>query len=88
MSQSLLEQLASSPLYGANAPYLEALYEQYLRDPQALDASWRQYFDALPGSRAHERDYLRAAAAVPAASQARAIAIMTRWHVPPDRWWG
>ncbi|MGA2364030.1 MAG: 2-oxoglutarate dehydrogenase E1 component [Steroidobacteraceae bacterium] len=74
MSQSLLEQLASSPLYGANAPYLEALYEQYLRDPQALDASWRQYFDALPGSRAREGDYLRAAAAVPAASPARAIA--------------
>jgi 2-oxoglutarate dehydrogenase E1 component len=48
MPQSLPEQLAGTPLFGANATYVEALYEQYLRDPASLDAAWRAYFDALP----------------------------------------
>src|SRR5579864_4782321 len=46
---SLLEQLASTPLSGSNAGYVEALYEQYLRDPAAVDEAWRRYFDGLPG---------------------------------------
>ena len=50
MPPSLLEQLASTPLSGANASYVEALYEQYLRDPASVDAAWRSYFDALPSS--------------------------------------
>jgi 2-oxoglutarate dehydrogenase E1 component len=74
MSQSLLEQLASSPLSAANATYLEALYEQYLLDPETVETSWRHYFDALPGSRAREREYFRAKAALPPVKQATAIA--------------
>ncbi|MFL6655385.1 MAG: 2-oxoglutarate dehydrogenase E1 subunit family protein, partial [Sulfurifustis sp.] len=38
---------AASPL-GANASYLEALYEAYLNDPASVDATWRSYFDSLP----------------------------------------
>jgi 2-oxoglutarate dehydrogenase E1 component len=38
----------SSLLFGANAPFIEELYEQYLIDPNAVPAEWRTYFDALP----------------------------------------
>ena len=38
----------SSLLFGANAPFIEELYEQYLVDPNAVPNEWRAYFDALP----------------------------------------
>ncbi len=70
---SLLEQLASTPLSGANASYVEALYEQYLRDPASIDAAWRGYFDALPGNRA-ERPHSPVIAAVAARTQTASAA--------------
>jgi 2-oxoglutarate dehydrogenase E1 component len=39
---------STSLLAGANAAYLEDIYEDYLRDPKALDEHWRTYFDTLP----------------------------------------
>jgi 2-oxoglutarate dehydrogenase E1 component len=33
--------------YGANAGYVQALYEQYLEDPASVDAETRAYFDAV-----------------------------------------
>jgi len=48
MAPSLRELLASTPLSGGNAPYVEALYEQFLHDPQSVDAAWRDYFSKLP----------------------------------------
>ena len=47
MATSLRELLASTPLSGGNAPYVEALYEQFLADPQSVDARWRDYFQHL-----------------------------------------
>jgi 2-oxoglutarate dehydrogenase E1 component len=47
MSNSLKEQLASTPLFGANASAVERLYEQYLEDPAAVPAGWREYFESL-----------------------------------------
>ncbi len=38
----------SSLLFGANAPFIEELYEQYLADPCTVPLEWRSYFDALP----------------------------------------
>ena len=38
----------SSHEYGGNAPYIEALYERYLVDPNDIDESWRTVFDKLP----------------------------------------
>ncbi len=38
----------SSPFFGANAPYIEDLYEQYLADPASVPESWRRQFDGLP----------------------------------------
>ncbi|MFT4047143.1 MAG: 2-oxoglutarate dehydrogenase E1 component [Solimonas sp.] len=39
--QSFIE---SSSINGANAPYVEAFYEQFLDDPESVDPSWRAYF--------------------------------------------
>jgi 2-oxoglutarate dehydrogenase E1 component len=36
-----------TPLFGGNADYLDALYEQYQRDPSSVGAHWRQLFDGL-----------------------------------------
>src|SRR5512134_901930 len=41
------EFLGNSYLFGSNAPFIEALYEAYLRDPASIEARWRGYFDDL-----------------------------------------
>ena len=41
------EMLGNSYLFGANAPFIEALYEAWLRDPAAVEPRWRDYFDEL-----------------------------------------
>ncbi|MBI4194848.1 MAG: 2-oxoglutarate dehydrogenase E1 component [Betaproteobacteria bacterium] len=41
------EFLGNSHLFGSNAPFIEALYEAYLKDPQAVEPRWRGYFDEL-----------------------------------------
>ncbi|MDH4151048.1 MAG: thiamine pyrophosphate-dependent enzyme, partial [Betaproteobacteria bacterium] len=41
------ESRGTSLLYGANAPFVEGLYEQYLKDPQSVEPRWRGYFDEL-----------------------------------------
>ncbi len=43
----------SSHIFGGNAAYVEALYEDYLRDPNAVDGQWRDYFDKLPRVNGH-----------------------------------
>ena len=44
----MLEQWATSHIAGGNAEYIEALYEAYLQDPNAIAPQWRDYFDQLP----------------------------------------
>lgn len=34
----------TSALYGANAPYIEAIYEAYLTDPNSISEEWQRYF--------------------------------------------
>ena len=41
------ELLSNSYLFGANAPYVEDLYEAYLNDPGSVADQWRSYFDQL-----------------------------------------
>ncbi len=38
---------ALSFLDGENAEYIEQLYAQYMRDPEAVDAAWREFFASL-----------------------------------------
>ena len=71
----------SSPLFGANASFIEELYEQYLADPGAVPGEWRAYFDALPptANGAHDVAHSpiqRAFADLPEAGAAHAM--------PPD----
>jgi 2-oxoglutarate dehydrogenase E1 component len=41
---------SSTPLAAGNAPYVEALYEQFLADPAAVEPRWREYFAGLGGA--------------------------------------
>ncbi len=45
---SMQEQWDTSMLGGANYPWLESQYEQYLKDPNSVDQAWRDYFGNLP----------------------------------------
>ncbi len=47
MSNSLKEQLASTPLFGGNASAVERFYEQYLENPDSVANGWREYFEAM-----------------------------------------
>ncbi|MGH8231809.1 MAG: 2-oxoglutarate dehydrogenase E1 subunit family protein, partial [Steroidobacteraceae bacterium] len=72
MPPTVTELLASTPLSAANAPYVEALYEQYLRDPAALDPLWRGFFDRLSPSLGAERPHAPVIAGLTARMQALA----------------
>jgi 2-oxoglutarate dehydrogenase E1 component len=49
---TLFEKLyRSTPLQGANAAYVEALYEAYLESPASVPAVWRNYFASLGAER-------------------------------------
>ncbi len=41
------ELQSNSYLFGANAPYVEDLYEAYLNNPGSIPDQWRSYFDQL-----------------------------------------
>jgi 2-oxoglutarate dehydrogenase E1 component len=51
MSRSLRELYESSPFSSAQAPFLEAQYERWLRNPADVEPEWRSFFDALGGGR-------------------------------------
>ena len=50
MGTSLKDQYASTPLFGSNASAIEAMYEQFLGDPDAVPAAWREYFESFGGA--------------------------------------
>jgi len=41
--------LSSTPLAAGNAPYVEALYEQFLAAPESVEPKWRDFFVGLGG---------------------------------------
>jgi 2-oxoglutarate dehydrogenase complex dehydrogenase (E1) component-like enzyme len=41
------QMLGNSYLFGANAPFIEELYESYLANPASVEPAWRDYFDKL-----------------------------------------
>ena len=47
MASVMKEFEGSSYLFGANAPFIEALYDRYLEDPGSVEPRWRAWFDAL-----------------------------------------
>jgi 2-oxoglutarate dehydrogenase E1 component len=50
MHDSIMEHFYRTSIFsGANAEYIEDLYETYLHDANALPDQWRAFFDSLPG---------------------------------------
>ncbi|MGJ8671096.1 MAG: 2-oxoglutarate dehydrogenase E1 component [Oceanococcus sp.] len=48
MSGDLIRKfLASTPLSGVSSGYVEAVYEEFLKNPDAVDESWRNFFRGL-----------------------------------------
>ncbi len=41
------QQLQSTPLQGANASFIEALYESYLESPGSVPEAWRRLFESI-----------------------------------------
>jgi 2-oxoglutarate dehydrogenase E1 component len=75
---SFLKQMqGTSLLFGANAPFVEELYEQYLSAPNAVPAEWKAYFDALPPlpAGAHDEAHSKVRAAFAALPKAAASVI-------------
>jgi 2-oxoglutarate dehydrogenase E1 component len=73
--------LEPTPLYGGNADFLDALYEQFLRDPASVDERWRNYFQRLAPPSAGEQPHGPVQAGIAArARQPRTAAV----QVPAD----
>ena len=47
MTTQLKRQYQTTPLQGANAAYVEALYEAFLDNPGSVPREWRQFFAGL-----------------------------------------
>ena len=65
--------LEPTPLHGGNADFLDALYEQYLRDPASVDERWRTYFERIAPAAGERPHGPVRAAIVERARQPRAI---------------
>ncbi len=50
----------NSYLFGANAPFIEELYETYLENPASVPEQWRDYFDSLQNLPGASRDVAHA----------------------------
>ena len=69
MADSLLKHFARSSQLGANAAYIEDLYEQYLAAPDSVGPKWKQYFDEFKGREAGDVPHSVIADAVAAAGR-------------------
>ena len=45
--KSMQELQVTSYLSGGNAPYIEELYDAYLKNPSTVDQEWRHYFEKI-----------------------------------------
>jgi 2-oxoglutarate dehydrogenase E1 component len=73
MTASTPELMAGMPLSGGNAAYVEALYERYLQNPDAVEPKWREFFAALGPAAAGERAHTPIVEAIAARVQAPAL---------------
>ncbi len=83
MGAILERQYESSPIHGSNAPYIEGLYEAYLKNPQSVSPQWRRYFGAFaaPDRDGSHRPVVRTFARKPRESLAVAAGI--GWEASP-----
>ncbi|QWF14870.1 2-oxoglutarate dehydrogenase E1 component [Lysobacter capsici] len=69
---SLLKQFSQSSQLGANAAFIEDLYEQYLVDPDSVGAKWKSYFDGFKGREAGDVPHSAAIESIAQAGKAAA----------------
>ncbi len=84
---SPLKQFAQSSQLGANAAYIEDLYEQYLVAPDTVGPQWKAYFDGFEGRAAGDIPHSVVAEAVAAAGRraTRGLATAPAGGVPDIR---
>ena len=41
-----------------SAPYIESLYESFLKDPKSIPEDWRIYFETLPSEPTDSERYI------------------------------
>ncbi|MGJ4730178.1 2-oxoglutarate dehydrogenase E1 component [Luteimonas sp. SDU101] len=73
---SLLKQFAQSSQLGANAAYIEDLYEQYLVSPDSVGPKWKAWFDGFQGREAGDVPHSPVMAAVAQAGRLAARGIV------------
>ncbi|WP_031372990.1 2-oxoglutarate dehydrogenase E1 component [Lysobacter antibioticus] len=74
---SLLKQFSQSSQLGANAAFIEDLYEQYLVDPESVGGKWKAYFDGFKGREAGDIPHSAAIESIAAASRAASRGVVT-----------
>jgi len=74
---SLLKQFAQSSQLGANAAYIEDLYEQYLVSPDSVGPKWKAWFDGFQGREAGDVPHSPVIAAVAQAGRLAARGIVS-----------
>ncbi|NYY80762.1 hypothetical protein DMH27_22830 [Raoultella planticola] len=52
-------RLDSSYLSGSNQSWIEQLYEDFLTDPDSVDANWRSMFQQLPAPESNRINFIR-----------------------------
>ena len=83
MGAVLEKQYQSSPIHGSNAPYVEALYESYLGNPQSVPEEWRRYFEGIAGT-GHDVPHRRVIRAMRQRPRQSLAAAGTGWEASPD----
>ncbi|MDH5829925.1 2-oxoglutarate dehydrogenase E1 component [Luteimonas sp. M1R5S18] len=73
---SLLKQFAQSSQLGANAAYIEDLYEQYLVSPDSVGPKWKAWFDGFQGREAGDVPHSTVMAAVAQAGREAARGVV------------
>ena len=92
--------LDSSYLSGSNQSWIEQLYEDFLTDPDSVDANWRSMFQQLPGTgvkpdqfHSKTRDYFRRSRLKSCSSSTHTVSVATsmrisiRWGCGSKREW-
>ncbi|MGY1520004.1 2-oxoglutarate dehydrogenase E1 component [Luteimonas sp. A482] len=81
---SLLKQFAQSSQLGANAAYIEDLYEQYLVSPDSVGPKWKAWFDGFQGREAGDVPHSPVIAAVAQAGRLAARGIVNGGSAASD----
>ncbi|HET6656026.1 MAG TPA: 2-oxoglutarate dehydrogenase E1 component [Gammaproteobacteria bacterium] len=84
MSDPLDKRYLTSPLFGGNAPFVEAIYEQYLEDPDSVESHWRDYFRGFRTATGDGREVGRGAVEAEFKARARAPRRAAATEAGPD----